>query len=52
MPRKVGDVTEGVVFDLAVLAERLPEKVGLIDPVLVLSPGGGYMHGPLSAWHT
>src|SRR4030067_2856325 len=45
----MGEVAEGLVFDLAPLAIATPQEVGFVELALVEAPGGGYMDctGPL-----
>jgi len=40
---QVGEVTEGLVLDLASLAIATPQEVGFVELALVAAPGGGYV---------
>ena len=42
---EVGDVAEGFMLDLAVLAEGSAQQMGVVGGVFELASGGGYMDG-------
>ena len=48
---QMGEVAEGLVLDLAVLAEGTSQEVGFVDPVFVSPPRGGYMYSTASLAH-
>ena len=49
--RQVGDVADGLVLDLAALAEGPTEQVSLVRPVLVPPSCGGYVNSRFSLAH-
>ena len=50
-PRGLGDVAEGFMLDLAVLAEGSAQQMGVVGGVFELASGGGYMDGAASGRH-
>jgi hypothetical protein len=48
---EVGDVSDGLMFDFAVLAEGASQEVGVVDLALVAACGGGYVQCSRSLWH-
>ena len=48
----MGQVPEGLVLDLPVLAVGASQQVGLVDLSFVGPSCGGYMYCAVSAWHT
>ena len=49
---EMGDVAEGLVLDLAVLAVSAAEEMGSVGLALVDASGGGYMYRSISSWHS
>ena len=48
---EVGDVAEGFMLDLAVVAEGSAQQMGVVGGVFELASGGGYMDGACSGRH-
>ena len=48
---EVGDVAEGFMLDLAVLAEGSAQQMGVVGGVIVVASGCGYMDSASSARH-
>ena len=48
---EMGDVAEGLVLDLAVLAEGSAQQVGMVGLVSVAARGGGYVYCTVSGWN-
>ena len=48
---EVGDVAEGFMLDLAVVAEGSAQQMGMVGGVFVMAGGGGYVDGVISGRH-
>lgn len=48
---EIGQIGQGLVLYLAILAIGAPKEMGLIDLVLVLATSSGNMHGTAKAFH-
>lgn len=49
--RQMGEVAEGLVFDLIAVATSAAQEMGFIDAALVCASGGGYVNGSGAAGH-
>ena len=48
----MGEVTEGLVLDLALLAVGAAEQMGLVDATVIDASGRGYMNSTRSSRHS
>lgn len=49
---QMGEIAQGLVLDLAVLAIAAPEQMGAIDLVFVLAGRGDDVSGSCTRWHS